>query len=302
MKEILNEKTNPGGMELYNWMQKEDHKVELENGETVSKNSRNLLKNHRIFYVIQSNADAAAENVKKRTIKFGIAGMKSKGSAYSRLMQYVRYYGEYSKDSKCAGVKLLFLGATKFEPPKDEADDNGYYTPGLKSEIYLRELYVKRTVKNKLDETGEQTTELPKKQELLAEHRGFERVNMPFEDLLKIIREPRPKVEERIPVKRSPRVQAVRQQKTVPKSEVGTYVEKEFDDEGAGKKKKFCGKVIDIVKRNEKGRVYNLAKVRYEDGDIEDMDKKELDTYKAKTGRCKRLLDGRTARRQQPFT
>jgi len=100
---------------------------------------REMLKNARVFYVIRPNSE--------KVFKIGISGMHD-GNGIGRLREYQLYYG--NNDGKCSGAKIHFLGRTNYDP--DVAQKN--------SEIYKRELFVKRYLKkiNVLDRGRERTS------------------------------------------------------------------------------------------------------------------------------------------------
>jgi len=100
---------------------------------------REMLKNARVFYVIRPNSE--------KVFKIGISGMHD-GNGIGRLREYQLYYG--NSDGKCSGAKIHFLGRTKYDP--DVAQKN--------SEIYKRELFVKRYLKqqNVLERGRERTS------------------------------------------------------------------------------------------------------------------------------------------------
>ena len=72
------------------------------------KSNKDKLYNMRCLYVVKPNRDAM--------IKFGIAGLDGKSSAYGRLFQYVNLYGKQTDLNQCAGVQLLYLVGTKYNP------------------------------------------------------------------------------------------------------------------------------------------------------------------------------------------
>jgi hypothetical protein len=60
-----------------------------------------------VLYVIQANLDLG------KITKFGIAGMDS-GNPFSRLNEYVLMYGPLDPKNECQGVKVFFIGVTRY--------------------------------------------------------------------------------------------------------------------------------------------------------------------------------------------
>ena len=93
--------------QLYDYRKGKDEPIDLH--EFLNrKGNKDKLYNMRCLYVVKPNRDAL--------LKFGIAGLDGKSSAYGRLFQYVNLYGKQTDLNQCSGVQLLYLVGTKYNP------------------------------------------------------------------------------------------------------------------------------------------------------------------------------------------
>jgi len=102
----------------------------------------------RLFYILKPVADDI--------IKFGIAGLTGKSSAWGRLHQYINEYGYRSDLNQCAGVDLLYLAGTKYNP-NVETTNTMIYKKELACKQYFRADAIKgrgfeRILQTRLDE------------------------------------------------------------------------------------------------------------------------------------------------------
>ena len=79
--------------------------VELAPWLEVAANKKRMY-DMRLFYVIKPVAD--------NIVKFGVAGLTGKTSAWGRLHSYVNSYGHREELNQCSGVDLLYLAGTKY--------------------------------------------------------------------------------------------------------------------------------------------------------------------------------------------
>ena len=94
-------------IQLYDYRKGKDEPIDLH--EFLNrKGNKDKLYNMRCLYVVKPNRDAM--------LKFGIAGLDGKSSAYGRLFQYVNLYGKQTDLHQCSGVQLLYLVGTKYNP------------------------------------------------------------------------------------------------------------------------------------------------------------------------------------------
>ena len=125
----------------------------LENNKLPA-NSRDSLRNKRIFYVVKANLDQD-----KDVYKIGISE-RGDNSAKGRLTDYVHFYGVSEKENKCLGVKLYLLLANVFSPDVTFAD----------SFVRRLETKVKKQFKDKRE-------------------RGDERIHVPLPELFQFLKE-----------------------------------------------------------------------------------------------------------------
>ena len=127
-------------LKRFNWRKRGVEINDFLNNDEFAK-QREELKNSRLFYVVRANSE--------KVFKIGISGMYD-GKAIGRLREYQLYYGDADDKNKCSGAKIHFLGKTEYNP--DVLQKN--------SEIYKRELFVKRHLKNNdaLDRGRERTS------------------------------------------------------------------------------------------------------------------------------------------------
>ena len=93
--------------QLYDYRKEKSEPIDLH--EFLNrKGNKDKLYNMRCLYVVKPNRDAM--------LKFGIAGLDGKSSAYGRLFQYVNLYGKQTDLHQCSGVQLLYLVGTKYNP------------------------------------------------------------------------------------------------------------------------------------------------------------------------------------------
>jgi len=113
----------------------------------------NLMKNSRVFYVVKPNSEDV--------IKIGVSG-ESDGRGWARFAEYRLYYGDTVKDNPCLGMKVYFVGKTRYNPLVESKN----------SLIHKLELHVIRQFK---------------KRNIIA--RGRERTNAKLEDVKDIVLE-----------------------------------------------------------------------------------------------------------------
>jgi len=89
----------------------------------------NSLKNKRVLYIVKPNLDPDI-------YKIGVAGING-GDPNQRLRSYLHYYGKESRHNPKSGVKIYYLGFTKY---------NSYVLP-TKSNIYRKEKFIKDNFK-----------------------------------------------------------------------------------------------------------------------------------------------------------
>jgi len=112
---------------------KKDTTIELGPWLDIETNKRKLY-NTRCFYILKPNS----ENV----VKFGIAGLEGRASAWGRLHQYINEYG-YSEDlNPCAGIKLLYLAGNIYNP-NVETVNTAIYRKELACKQYFRDTAIK---------------------------------------------------------------------------------------------------------------------------------------------------------------
>jgi len=112
---------------------KKDTTLELGPWLDIEINKRKLY-NTRCFYIVKPNS----ENI----VKFGIGGLEGRASAWGRLHQYINEYG-YSEDlNPCAGIKLLYLAATIYNP-NVETTSSAVYRKELACKQYFRDTAIK---------------------------------------------------------------------------------------------------------------------------------------------------------------
>jgi hypothetical protein len=110
-------------------------------------NKRNLY-DMRLFYVLKPVADDV--------VKFGIAGLTGKSSSWGRLHQYINEYGYRSDLNQCAGIDLLYLAGTRYNP-NVETTNTQVYKKELACKQYFRDSAIKgrgfeRILQERLDE------------------------------------------------------------------------------------------------------------------------------------------------------
>lgn len=110
--------------------------------------TKKKLYDMRLFYVVKPTGDDL--------IKFGIAGLTGKASAWGRLHQYINEYGYRTDLNKCAGIDLLYLAGTRYNP-NVETVNTLVYKKELACKMYFRGDAVKgrgyeRILQERLDE------------------------------------------------------------------------------------------------------------------------------------------------------
>jgi len=121
--------------------------VELGPWLEVEANKRSLY-DMRLFYVLKPVADDV--------VKFGIAGLTGKSSAWGRLHQYINEYGYRSDLNQCVGIDLLYLAGTRYNP-NVETTNTQVYKKELACKQYFRDSAIKgrgfeRILQERLDE------------------------------------------------------------------------------------------------------------------------------------------------------
>ena len=90
------------------------------------------------------------------TVKFGIAGLTGKSSSWGRLHQYINSYGYRTDLNQCAGIDLLYLAGTRYNP-NVETVNTQVYKKELACKQYFRADAIKgrgfeRILQERLDE------------------------------------------------------------------------------------------------------------------------------------------------------
>jgi len=112
---------------------KKDTTIELGPWLDIQSN-KDLLYNKRCFYILKPNS----ENI----IKFGIAGLDGRGGAWGRLHQYINEYG-FSEDlNPCAGIKMLYLAGTVYNP-NVQTVNSAIYRKELACKQHFRDTAIK---------------------------------------------------------------------------------------------------------------------------------------------------------------
>ena len=84
---------NLRGMSLTRFLKKEKYLKQMENS--------------RVFYVVKPNSEDV--------IKIGVSG-ENDGRGWARFMEYRLYYGDSTKGNPCLGMKVHYVGKTKYNP------------------------------------------------------------------------------------------------------------------------------------------------------------------------------------------
>jgi hypothetical protein len=111
---------------------------------------KNVLRESRVLYVIQPNLDLG------KITKFGIAGMDS-GNPFSRLEEYVLMYGPVDPKNHCQGVKVFFIGVTKYNRLVEAKN----------SQVFKIEKKLKQELKSQHENIGRGLERTTKKPELV---------------------------------------------------------------------------------------------------------------------------------------
>lgn len=120
---------------LYNDARGKDLNTLLNDPKFVKK-----LENTRAFYIIKPKSEDI--------LKFGISG-NNDGGGIGRLQQYRLTYGISDSTNDCLGVKLMFLGVTKYNSDVEAKN----------SEVHKREQHVIKYIKeNNLIARGRERT------------------------------------------------------------------------------------------------------------------------------------------------
>ena len=241
-------------LKRFNWRKRGVEINDFLNNDEFAKQREELTKS-RLFYVVRANSE--------KVFKIGISGMYD-GKALGRLREYQLYYGDADADgiNKCSGVKIHFLGKTEYNP--DVLQKN--------SEIYKRELFVKRFLKNN---------------DALA--RGLERTSTGIDNLQRIMGlyddGPDTKTVKRRSMRTSRgKIKLYKPEPTakdVPESYVRRFITKDFDGRVHLGQIESVGPGLggDDGTDNAKNDKQIYANVRYDDGDVEQLDFKQVERH-----------------------
>ena len=239
-------------LKRFNWRKRGVEINDFLNNDEFAK-QREELKNSRLFYVVRANSE--------KVFKIGISGMYD-GKAIGRLREYQLYYGDADDKNKCSGAKIHFLGKTEYNP--DVLQKN--------SEIYKRELFIKRYLKNNdaLDRGRERTS---------ADIESLKRIMGLYDD------GPDTKTDKRRSTRSSRGIVKLYKPeptaKDVPESYVRRFITKDFDG------RVHLGQIESVGPGlggedgtdNAKNDKQIYANVRYDDGDVEQLDFKQVERH-----------------------
>lgn len=133
-RKTRNSGDNHGTVELADWLDQEEN--------------RRRIYNTRGFYIVLPAMD--------HVVKFGVCGLEGKSSSWGRLHQYVIEYGRATELNPCAGVKLLYLAVTNYNP-NVETVNTAVYRKELACKRYFNDTSIpgrgkERILKERLDE------------------------------------------------------------------------------------------------------------------------------------------------------